>query len=138
MARLPNQFYTIFVVTSNLKIMNELEVKLGLKKLKQEWEPKGFKCDTYTSAPGEFWSNPGHKTDEYIILIEGDLEISFQGKTYNPAIGEILKVPARVPHIFGNPGQTSNCVYWIYAFDWQWNEDGSGTEEGRILSRIDG
>ena len=110
------------------------QVKLGLEKLKQEWEPKGFKCDFYRSKPGEFWSNRGHKTDEFIILIEGEVEVSFQNKVYHPQAGELLKIPACTPHTFANPGKITNCVYWIYAYNWQYNKDGSVNEEGKISS----
>ncbi|NEO89075.1 MAG: hypothetical protein F6K56_01890 [Moorea sp. SIO3G5] len=112
--------------------MNKSKINLGLKELKKEWEPKGFKCEIYQTNSVESWSNPGHKTDEFIILIEGEMDIYFQGQTYYPAIGEIFKIPAKVPHKtrYGN----STCLYWIYAFDWQWNEDGVGIEEGKIRS----
>ncbi|NEO80254.1 hypothetical protein [Moorena sp. SIO4G3] len=51
--------------------MNKSKINLGLKELKKEWEPKGFKCEIYQTNYVESWSNPGHKTDEFIILIEG-------------------------------------------------------------------
>ncbi|NEP26819.1 MAG: cupin domain-containing protein [Moorea sp. SIO1F2] len=110
--------------------MNQSELKLGLEKLKQDWEPKGFKCELYRTNSVEFWSNPGHKADEFIIMIEGELEVYFQGKTHHPSIGEFFKVPANTPH----NTRMSGIMYWIYAFDWQWNEDGVGIEEGKIRS----
>jgi mannose-6-phosphate isomerase-like protein (cupin superfamily) len=109
--------------------MNESQIKLGLEKLKQEWEPKGFKCEVYSSEPGTFFSTPGHKTDEYFILIEGELELSFHDKTHNLEIGKQIKVPAKVHHDFKNTGKIVNRMYWIYGYKWKWNEDGSGFEE---------
>ncbi|MGB3513337.1 MAG: cupin domain-containing protein [Microcoleaceae cyanobacterium] len=109
--------------------MNEDRVQLGLEKLKQEWEPKGFKCEIYSSEPGTSFSTPGHKTNEFFILIEGELELSFQDKTYNLAIGEQFEVPARIHHGFKNPGKTVNRMYWVYGYKWKWNHDGSGFEE---------
>jgi quercetin dioxygenase-like cupin family protein len=114
--------------------MNTQDVELGLEKLRQEWEPKGFKCELYKTEPGEFWSNPGHKTDEYIILIEGEVQVSLRDTVYRPAVGELFKTPAHTPHKFGNPGETVNYVYWIYAFNWKWNKDGSGDEEGKVFA----
>jgi len=113
--------------------MNDLELKLGLEKLKQEWKPRGFKCKIYKTNSEESWSNPGHTTDEYLILIEGKIEISFQGKTHCPGVGEIFKIPADTPHK-SRYGESS-CLYWIYAFDWQWNKDGTATEEGNLRSQ---
>ena len=114
--------------------MDKQDLKLGLDKLRQEWQPKGFKCALYKTKPGEFWSHPGHATDEYYILIEGELEVSLQDTVYHPAVGELFKTPAHTPHTFGNPGKTVHYVYWIYGYDWKWNEDGSGNEEGKIIT----
>ena len=112
--------------------MNESEIKLGLDKLKKTWEPQGFKCEVYTTDSQELWSNPGHKADEFIILIEGKIEISFSGKTYHPGLGEIFKVPANIAHSFQMRGEPTTKMYWIYAFDWDWNEDGVGIEDGLL------
>lgn len=114
--------------------MNESEVQFGLEKLKQEWTPKGFKCEIYTTNKTESWTNQGHKADEFIILIEGEIEISFLGKTHRPAIGEVLKIPAKIPHSFKIFAKPTSRMYWVYAFDWQWNEDGSAVEEGKVLT----
>ena len=112
--------------------MNKSEINLGLEKLNQYWKPKGFKCEVYRTKSEELWLNPGHKADEFVILIAGKIEFSFLGKTHCPQIGEILKIPAGTPHK-SRYGKFS-CMYWIYAFDWDWNEDGTGIEEGNLRS----
>ena len=113
--------------------MNKSKIKLGLEKLKQDWEPRGFQCKVYRTSEEESWFNPGHKTDEFLILIEGKIEISFQGKAHCPEVGEIFKIPAKMPH--DSRYGKSSCLYWIYAFDWQWNKDGTATEEGNLRSQ---
>ncbi|MBO1352001.1 MAG: cupin domain-containing protein [Hormoscilla sp. GUM202] len=99
---------------------------VDFENIKNEWESKGFKCETYSTPAGDYWSSEGHETDEIFILLEGELEVSFQGKTYFPAIGEEFRVPANVPHTFKNPGKTANHLIWLYAY--QWEDHVSGTK----------
>ena len=59
-----------------------------LENLKNKWEQKGFKCEIHTGSPGEGWSSKGHEAEEVFIPLEGEIEVSFQGKTFNNSIGE--------------------------------------------------
>ncbi len=99
--------------------MNDIKINDNWQQLKTDWERKGFKCELFKSLPGEGWSSKGHETDEMFILLEGEVEVSFQGKTYSPTIGEGVIVPANVPHTFKNPGKKENILYALYAYEWQ-------------------
>ncbi len=55
-------------------------------KVKDNWETKGFSCDIWTDRPGQIWKDFVHDVDELVILIEGEIEITFQGKTYRPVV----------------------------------------------------
>lgn len=101
------------------------EHNIDVEKIKNEWQSKGFKCETYSTPAGDYWSSEGHESDEVFILLEGELEVSFQGKTYHPTIGEEFRVPANVSHTFKNPGATSNNLIWLYAYEWEDNISGT-------------
>ncbi|NEP06884.1 MAG: cupin domain-containing protein [Okeania sp. SIO2G4] len=101
------------------------DLNIDFEKLKNEWENKGFKCETHETPPGDYWSSDGHESDEIFILLEGELEVSFEGKTYYPTLGQEFRVPANVPHTFKNPGTTANHLIWLYAYQWKDNVSGA-------------
>jgi len=92
------------------------------------WKKKGFKCEISTTPSGEFWSSDGHKTDEVIIPLEGELELSLQGKTFRSTIGEEIIIPAGEPHTFKSVGKVASRVYWLYGYE---------HEEGVAGTRVD-
>lgn len=83
-------------------------------KVKSDWEKKGFSCGTWTDPPGQAWPNYVHDTDELVMLEEGEIELSFSGKTFRPNIGEAILIPALEPHTVRNIGQTTNRWYYGY------------------------
>lgn len=80
--------------------MNDSQVNSKIEELKTKWVKKGFKADILTGVPGEAWQSKGHEADEVLIFLEGGAEVSLQGKTYYPSIGEEFIIPAKVPHTF--------------------------------------
>ncbi len=88
-----------------------------INEIKNAWQKKGFKCEISITPPGESWSSDGHETDEVIIPLEGELELSLQGKTFRSTIGEEIIIPAGEPHTFKSVGKVASRVYWIYGYE---------------------
>ena len=82
--------------------------------VKNDWEKKGFSCGIWTDPPGQVWSNYVHDTDELVMLIEGEIELSFSGQTFRPKVEKEVLIPARVSHTVKNIGQTTNRWYYGY------------------------
>ncbi len=82
--------------------------------VKSDWENRGFTCGVWTDPPGQIWLDYIHETDELVMLKEGEIELSFSGKTFRPNIGEEILIPAREPHTVRNIGQTTN--HWYYGY----------------------
>lgn len=98
--------------------MNNSNPKLiDVENLKNKWEQKGFKCEIHMGTPGEAWSSKGHDTKEIFIPLEGEIEVSFQGKTYHPAIGEECIIPANNDHSFKS--KTASRYYWIVGYEFE-------------------
>lgn len=82
--------------------------------IKRDWERRGFSCDIWVDPPGQVWLDYVHGVDELLMLIEGELELSFQGRTLRPAIGEEILIPAGASHTVRNIGKTTNR--WFYGY----------------------
>ena len=78
------------------------------------WRQRGFSCGLWVDPPGQVWEDYVHQTDELVMVIEGDLELKFQGRRFHPAIGEEVLIPARVRHTVSNVGKTT--ARWLYGY----------------------
>jgi len=53
--------------------------------LKQAWAQRGFSYTVWTDPPGQVWKDFVHDVDELVTLVEGEIELSFQGALHkNP------------------------------------------------------
>ncbi|MEM7592087.1 MAG: cupin domain-containing protein [Cyanobacteria bacterium P01_A01_bin.83] len=87
---------------------------MNIEKIKQKWENQGLICELYELPSQESWSDKGHKTDEYFILLEGEIEVTCQDKIFNLDIGKEIMIPAKEPHIVKNNGSKVSKVLWMH------------------------
>jgi uncharacterized cupin superfamily protein len=52
---------------------------MALSQISQAWAERGFSCTVWTDPPGQVWANFVHEVDELVTLVEGEIELSFQG-----------------------------------------------------------
>ncbi len=83
-------------------------------RIRRDWARRGFSCGVWTDPPGQVWADYMHETDELIVLIEGEIEVSFQGQTLRPSVGQEVLIPARALHTVINIGRGSNRWYYGY------------------------
>ncbi len=85
-----------------------------LDEVKQSWAGRGFSCDIWVDSPGQEWKNFVHPVDELVMLIEGEIELTFQGKILKPSVGEEILIPAGAAHTVRNVGSITNRWYYGY------------------------
>jgi mannose-6-phosphate isomerase-like protein (cupin superfamily) len=49
-----------------------------------------------------------HDVDEIVMLVEGEIEVCFEGKTLRPGPGDEIVIPAGASHTVRNTGNTMN------------------------------
>jgi mannose-6-phosphate isomerase-like protein (cupin superfamily) len=82
--------------------------------IEKNWRAHGFSCALWTDPPGQVWEDYIHNTDELLMVLEGELELEMQGRTFRPGIGEEVLIPARVVHTVRNVGGTTSR--WLYGY----------------------
>lgn len=87
---------------------------MDYSQVKNNWKNKGFSCGIWTDPPGKIWADYVHDTDELVMLLEGEIELSYQGKTFRPHLGEEILIPAGETHTVKNIGNTTNRWYYGY------------------------
>ena len=80
----------------------------------QAWQLRGFSCGLWIDPPGQVWEDYTHSTDELLMVLEGELELEMQGRTFRPKRGEEVLIPARVRHTVRNVGGTT--ARWLYGY----------------------
>ena len=60
---------------------------MNLNQIKENWNSRGYSFGVYKDPPGQVWADFVHKTDELVVLAEGEIEIEIEGKSQRPQIG---------------------------------------------------
>jgi hypothetical protein len=79
---------------------------MALSQISQAWAERGFSCTVWTDPPGQVWANFVHEVDELVTLAEGEIELSFQGQTLRPRIGE--------ESVYSRWCASHGSQYWCY------------------------
>ena len=82
--------------------------------IRDNWESRGYGFGVFKDPPGQVWVDFVHRTDELVVLAEGDIEIEIEGKSQQPQIGEEVFIPANAIHTVRNIGKTNNVWYFGY------------------------
>ena len=64
----------------------------------------GFGCDVWTDPPGHVWADFVHDVDEIVMLIEGEIEVSFGGEDAPPTAGRGDRARRARATPLGTPG----------------------------------
>ena len=82
--------------------------------LKQDWDSRGYNFGIFKDPHGQVWADFVHKTDELVVLAEGEIEIEIEGKSQRSQIGEEVFIPANALHTVWNVGSVGNVWYYGY------------------------
>jgi len=78
------------------------------------WRSRGFSCGVWTDPPGQKWLDYVHQTDELLMVLDGELELTINGRSFRPKMGEEILIPAQTRHSVKNVGKTTNR--WLYGY----------------------
>lgn len=87
-----------------------MDVSRGLT----DWRQRGFSCALWTDPLGPVWADFVHPVDERLLPVEGEIELTVQGRTGRPGLGEEVFIPAGALHTVRNVGDTTSR--WWYGY----------------------
>ena len=82
------------------------------EQIKKDWNSRGYSFGIFKDPPGRVWADFVHKTDELVVLGEGQIEIEGESRQY--PIGKEVFIPAKAKHTVRNVGKTINAWYYGY------------------------
>ena len=92
--------------------MSNIEQKLP--DIRADWAQRGYTFEYWIDPPGQLWRDFVHDAEEIVILVEGEIEIEFDGKCLRPAVGHEIVIPARTRHTVRNSGDAPNR--WCFGY----------------------
>ena len=63
--------------------------------IKQYWHSRGYSFGVFSDPPGQVWADFVHRTNELIVLAEGEIEVEIEGKAERFQIGGTVFIPAK-------------------------------------------
>ena len=84
------------------------------EQIKKDWNTRGYSFRIFKDLPRQVWEDFVHKTDELVVLAEGQIEIEIEGESQKPPIGKEVFIPAKAKHTVRNVGKTINAWYYGY------------------------
>jgi len=63
--------------------------------IKQYWHSRGYSFGVFSDPPGQVWADFVHRTNELIVLAEGEIEVEIEGKAERFQIGGMVFIPAK-------------------------------------------
>ena len=82
--------------------------------IKHDWSSRGYSFGVFRDPQVRVWADLVHKTDELVVLAEGEIEIEVEEKVQRPQIGEEVFIHANTVHTIRNVGQRNNVWYYGY------------------------
>ena len=82
--------------------------------IKQDWDTRGYSLGVFRDPPGQVWADFVHRTDELVVLAEGEIEMEIEDKAHRLQLGEEVFIPANAVHTVRNVGQRNNVWYYGY------------------------
>ena len=87
---------------------------MNQEQIRKDWDSRGYSFGIFKDPPGQVWANFVHRTDEIVVLADGEIEIEIEGKLQQPQIGDEVFIPAQAVHTVRNVGSTNNVWYYGY------------------------
>ena len=82
--------------------------------IKENRNSRGYRFGVFRDQLGQVWADFVHRTDELVVLAEGELEVEIEGKEQRPQIGEEVFIPANAVHTVRNVGVGNNVWFFGY------------------------
>ncbi len=89
--------------------------------VESDWRQESFSFGVFRDPPGQEWNNFIHRTDEYVLVAEGQLRIDVGNESAVCEAGDLVRIPRQVSHSLKT--LSGNGSVWLYGYG-NWNEAG--------------
>ena len=88
--------------------------KIEIEQVRADWANRGYSCELWIDPPEQIWHDFQHDVDELVLLLEGQSQIDFDGRTVALQPGDELLIPAGTRHTVRNCG--AGPARWLHGY----------------------
>ncbi len=81
---------------------------VNFSSVEAKWRREGFSFGIFRDPPGQEWNDFSHRSDEYVLVAEGQLRIDVGKQTAVCDPGDLVRIPRQVPHSL----KTLSAIGW--------------------------
>ena len=89
-------------------------------RVRRDWEEEGFSFGVFRDPPGQEWNDFVHASDEYVLVAEGELQITVGGERFKAAPGDLVRIPRGTAHSLLT--LSAGGSVWLYGYG-SWGRD---------------
>lgn len=89
-------------------------------RVRADWATEGFSFGVFNDPPGQQWNDFVHRTDEYVVVAEGELEIAVGDEKKRSSPGDRVRIPGGVSHSLKTLSPDGST--WFYGYG-HWEGD---------------
>ena len=93
---------------------------VDFKNVESDWANEGFSFGIFRDPPGQEWNGFVHRTDEYVVVAEGQLRMSVGAEECVVEPGDLVRIPKGAVHSLKT--LSSGGSVWLYGYG-HWNDD---------------
>jgi quercetin dioxygenase-like cupin family protein len=86
------------VVFDNRRFKEELALPLGETLVAEEVERLGFSPMVVSNHPGFTYATHSHPEAKLLVILEGSMKLSVEGKEYDARSGDLIVIPGNTEH----------------------------------------
>lgn len=75
-----------------------------------------FSFGVFKDPPGQVWSDFTHDTDEFVVVVEGQVTIDVAGEVVACSPGDLALIPAGARHTLRTSHEGPSI--WFYGYGW--------------------
>ena len=88
---------------------------LDIASVEQDWRQRGYSCHRLKDPPGQVWRDFVHRTNEVVMISEGQLEVKIDGKGFLANPGDKVFIPRDTKHTVANAAD--GRTVWLFGYD---------------------
>ena len=80
-----------------------------------DWRARGFSCGLFVDPPGQAWNDFVHATNELVTVLDGQLELTIEGESFEVGPGDEAVIPEGALHSVRNTH--NGTTRWLFGYD---------------------
>jgi len=96
------------------------QVPVSAQEVERQWRLEGFDFGIFRDPPEQEWNDFVHATDEYVLVAEGELNISVGSDMATCLPGDLVRIPKGVHHSLQTTSSSGSVWFYGYGI---WGEE---------------